>query len=48
MSSIAKLKDGNFYFVDKFDTIDEMFVDALGALFSTIAENVNIVVITSN
>ena len=35
MSNISKLKDGGFYYVDKLDTVDEMFIDALGgALFS--------------
>jgi hypothetical protein len=37
MNSISKLKDGNFYFVKDISTVDEMFVDALGGLFSVVA-----------
>lgn len=47
MNDIAKLKDGNFYYVEKLDTVDEMFVDALGALFSIVAENIDLVVRTT-
>jgi hypothetical protein len=42
MSSIAQLKDGSFYFIDKLDTIDEIFVDCLGGLISTVAQNMSI------
>lgn len=37
MNKICSLKDGNFYYVEKLDQIDEFFVDALGALFSVVA-----------
>ncbi len=37
MNGISKLKDGSFYYVEKLDTVDEMFVDALGGLFSVVA-----------
>ena len=44
MSNISKYKDGGFYYVDKLDTVDEMFIDALGGLFSVVAADVQIVV----
>ena len=40
MSSIADLKDGNFYYIEQLNTIDEVFADAMGALFSVVAENI--------
>jgi Mg-chelatase subunit ChlD len=42
MSALAQLKDGSFYFIDKLETIDEVFVDCLGGLISVVAQNVNI------
>jgi hypothetical protein len=30
MNEISKLRDGNFYFIEKLDLVDECFVDALG------------------
>lgn len=42
MNQISKLKDGNFYYVQKLESVDEMFVDALGALFSVVAQNIDI------
>lgn len=42
MTEISKLKDGNFYFIEKLDKIDECFADALGALFSIVAQDVKI------
>jgi hypothetical protein len=36
------LGDGNFYFIEHVEKVDESFVDALGALFSSIASEVNI------
>ena len=42
MNKISQHKDGSFYYVEKLDTVDEMFIDALGGLFSVIAQNVNI------
>jgi hypothetical protein len=44
MNSISKLKDGGFYYVEKLDTVDEMFMDALGGLFSVIASDIHIMV----
>ena len=44
MIDIAKLKDGNFYFVENIDQVDEMFVEALGGLFSVVAQNIEIIV----
>jgi len=40
MTDIADLTDGNFYFIDQLDFIDEAFVESLGALQTSIAENV--------
>ena len=37
MTHIAGLGDGNFYFIEKYDQIDEAFVDCLGGLMTTIA-----------
>ena len=37
LNKIALYKDGNFYCVEKLDTVDEMFIDALGELFSVVA-----------
>lgn len=42
MTNIAACKDGNFYFVQDIDKVDEMFVDALGGLFSVVGQNVKI------
>lgn len=42
MNSISKLGDGNFYYVEKLDQVDELFVDALGGLFSVGAQNLRI------
>ena len=42
MSNIAKVQDGNFYYIEKFEDVDVMFVDALGALISIVAENVEL------
>lgn len=40
MSAIAKEGDGSFYFIEKLESVDEIFVDALGGLFSVMAQNV--------
>jgi len=40
MNDIANLRDGNFYFIEKLDTIDEAFVDCLGGLLSSVGQNV--------
>jgi len=42
MNDIADLRDGNFYFVEKLDTVDEAFVDCLGGLLSSIGQNITI------
>ncbi len=47
MSGISKLKDGNFYFVEKLEQVDEMFVDALGGLFSVVGQDAQILVTTN-
>jgi len=39
MQAIANTKDGNFYFIEELDTIDECFVDCLGGLISVVADN---------
>ena len=44
MSSIAKLKDGNFYFVQEVDTVEECFVDAIGGLISVVGQDVTITI----
>jgi len=36
MRNIANLRDGNFYFIDKLEVVDECFVDALGGLMSVV------------
>ncbi len=42
MGSIAELKEGNFYFIEKLDQVDEAFGDCLIGLQSIIAQNVEI------
>ncbi|EGR34145.1 von willebrand factor type A domain protein [Ichthyophthirius multifiliis] len=42
MNKICAMKDGNFYYVEKIDQIDEFFVDALGGLFSVVAQDIKI------
>lgn len=37
MNNISIFGDGNFYFVQELSQVDEMFVDALGGLFSVVA-----------
>jgi hypothetical protein len=37
MDNISKLKNGKFYFVEKLDSVGDMFIDALGGLFSVVA-----------
>ena len=39
MNAIADMRGGNFYFVERLDTVDECFVDAIGGLISTVGEN---------
>ncbi|KAL4437706.1 hypothetical protein ABPG74_012381 [Tetrahymena malaccensis] len=40
MNKICTLKDGNFYYVEKINQVDEFFVDALGGLFSVVAQEI--------
>ncbi|EAR89934.1 von willebrand factor type A (VWA) domain was originally protein (macronuclear) [Tetrahymena thermophila SB210] len=40
MNKICSLKDGNFYYVEKINQVDEFFVDALGGLFSVVAQEI--------
>jgi len=42
MTDIAALRGGNFYFIQKLDTVDEAFVDCLGGLLSCVGQNVSI------
>ena len=42
MNAICQLKGGNFYYVERIDQIDEFFIDALGGLFSVVAQEVEI------
>jgi hypothetical protein len=42
MNKISSLKDGNFYFIQDLSKLDECFINALGALFSVIAQNIKI------
>jgi hypothetical protein len=48
MSGLAQLRDGSFYFIDKLDTVDEVFVDCLGGLVSVVAKDLKISVKTNN
>jgi len=42
MTDIAAHRSGNFYFIQKLDTVDEAFVDCLGGLLSCVGQNVSI------
>jgi len=42
MTRISNLGDGNFYFVEKLDTVDQTFMDCLGGLLTSVAKNVEI------
>lgn len=42
MAKIADIGDGNFYFIDKYETVDEAFVDCLGSLISTVAKDLEL------
>lgn len=44
MKNIANLRDGNFFYIDKLETLDEAFANCLGGLFSVIAEEINITI----
>lgn len=42
MTEMAKIKQGNFYYIQQLNKIDEAFVNALGALISIAIENITI------
>lgn len=42
MSDISTMRDGNFYYIEKLEMVEESFIDALGGLFSVVAEKVQI------
>lgn len=42
MSKLCKIKDGAFYFIKQLATLDEAFCNALGAIISLVANQVNI------
>lgn len=44
MDKIASVKDGNFYFIERLETIDEAFVSALGGMLSVVGQNLEIAV----
>lgn len=39
LGKIAKLKGGNFYFVEEIEKVSECFVNALGGLLSIVGQN---------
>lgn len=42
LMTISKYKDGEFYFIDKLDTIDECFASSLGGLMSIVAKDISV------
>lgn len=38
MTNIAKVMDGNFFFIKELDTLDEAFCSALGGIISVVAK----------
>ena len=38
MLAIAKMREGNFYFIEELEMIVEYFIDAFGSVVSTVAE----------
>jgi len=44
MINISNQRDGNFYFIDKLDSIDEAFIDCLGGLLSSVAQSAKITI----
>jgi hypothetical protein len=44
MKNIADLRDGNFFFIEKYETLDEAVANCMGGLFSVIAEEINITI----
>ena len=45
LGKIAKLKGGNFYFVEEIEKVSECFVNALGGLLSIVGQNTTLKVI---
>lgn len=43
MSGICRLKDGEFYYIQELETIDESFCNALGAVASIAASDIKII-----
>lgn len=43
MSGICRLKDGEFYYIQELETIDESFCNALGAVVSIAASDTKII-----
>ena len=37
MRDLAKLKDGNFYYIENLKLVDKCFLDALGGLVSLVS-----------
>ena len=37
MRDLAKLKDGNFYYIENLKSVDKCFLDALGGLVSLVS-----------
>ena len=48
MRKLATIKDGNFFYIEKLDLVDEYFVNALGGLLSVIGEKLNLKASTVN
>ena len=39
MENISKLKNGNFYFIEKVDDVGGIFADCIGGLISVVAKD---------
>lgn len=48
MRKLATIKDGNFYYIEKLDLVDEFFVNALGGLLSVIGEKFSLKISANN
>lgn len=42
MTEIAKVMDGNFFFIKELDTLDEAFCSALGGIISVVAKELTL------
>ena len=47
MKSLSALKDGNFYYIETLEIVNECFVDAIGGLISVIGSIYNCNLINS-